>query len=317
MIIDGHVHIWDPGYIPDPIRFSFARQAAYRRYPFREPEKIFPYVSTSVSDPDGNYLVDDMKLAGIDAVVTMLVDYSVLAGGEAKIPLIKVLAHYGNLQEKYKGKLYAVASIDPRREDAMQLFTTCIKEWHLKGLKLYTACGFSPSDDICNPFYEKCIEWGLPVVFHTSPLSIPMIQRYAHPLLINDVQARYPDLPIVLAHAGKGPWWKDAVAIAMAHPHTYLELSQWGEEAVQNPEQFISKLAYMRDRVGAHKIIFASDYCAGPGINGRESFWPKWVGIIRSLPEIASRYGYSFSPEEAQLILGENAARVYGISIRG
>jgi predicted TIM-barrel fold metal-dependent hydrolase len=310
LIIDMHMHIWAPDYIPEKMRYSWARLAANRRYPFRNPEDIFPKVSVNFSDPEGTYTMKEMDKAGVDVSVSMLVDYSILCEQEAEIPLIKVMENYSELQKKYENRFYAFATVDPRRPDALEIFEYAIKELGLKGLKLYPATGFYPADQRCLPLYEKCVEWNIPVVYHTSTVQAPLIQKYTHPIHISDVQALYPELNIILAHAGKGHWWEDAVTIASAHPNTYLELSMWSEVAFQNKENFIRKLAFMRDSVGAHKILFASDNCAGTATEGDRSWLHQWVKIIKELPESSKEYGIQFKQEEIAQILGENGKRL-------
>ncbi len=75
-------------------------------------------------------------------------------------------------------------------------------------------------------------------------------------------------------------------------------------------------LAYMRDEVGAHKILFASDNVAGPATEGEKSWLPRWVDFFRTLPERASECGYSFSKEEVDWILGENAIRLMRLDVK-
>jgi len=130
---------------------------------------------------------------------------------------------------------------------------------------------------------------------------------------IGDVQAAFPDLTIIFAHAGHRSWWQDAVEIAKGHPHSYLELSKWDEDAIKDPPGFLAKLAYMRDEVGAHRILFGSDFSIGPATSGENSPWPKWVGFFRELPGYARVHGYDFSQEEVNLILGGNAQRILRI----
>lgn len=310
MIVDAHIHIWAPEYIPRSMRYNWARLAAHRRYPFRDPDEIFPRVTKGVADPDGTHTMAEMDRAGVDVSVSMLVDYSVLCNEEAEVPLVNVMESYSELQERYKGRFYAFATVDPRRPDALEIFEHAIRDLGLKGLKLYPGCGFYPYDEACMPLYRRCVEWDIPVTFHTSTVESPFIQRYTHPMQLSDVQAMFPDLKIILAHAGKGPWWQEATAVAAAHPHTYLELSMWSEVAFKDPGECVSKLAHMRDTVGPHKILFASDNCAGPATAGERSWLHRWVDFFKELPEDAPKHGHSFTREEVDLILGENATRL-------
>jgi uncharacterized protein len=313
MIIDMHMHIWAPEYIPSKMRYSWARLAANRKFPFRNPDDIYPKVSVNYSDPQGTYTMAEMEQAGIDVSVSMLVDYSVLCGEEAEVPLVKVMESYSQLQETYQNRFFAFATVDPRRENAVEILEYGIKELGLKGLKLYPGAGFYPADEVCLPLYEKCLEWNIPVTYHTSTVQAPLIQRFTHPIHISDVQSLYPDLQIILAHAGKGHWWKAAVSIAAAHPNTYLELSMWSDIAFKNMEDFHRKLAFMRDSVGAHKILFASDNCAGAATEDSKSWLPRWVQVFKNLPEAAKQFDIHFTQEEVDLILGENGRRLLKI----
>jgi predicted TIM-barrel fold metal-dependent hydrolase len=252
----------------------------------------------------------DLDLAGVDAAVSALVDYGILAGEEPEVPLEEILAHYSELQKRYSGRFFAFATVDPRRPKAIDLVRQALGTWNLKGLKLYPAAGFYPHDPICWPLYKVCQEFGLPVIFHTSPPGAPGIPRFTHPIHIGDLQAAFPELTIVLAHAGHDIWWQDAVAVAAGHPHTYLDLSQWGNDALTNRKAFLNKLSHMRDRIGAHKIIFASDHCPGPKTSGPNSEWVAWVNFFKELPKIAKDFDLSFSEKEKDLILGENATRL-------
>ncbi len=317
MIVDSHIHIWAPEYIPKAMRYNWARLAAHSRYPSRDPDDIFPKVTRGVADPEGTYTIAEMDQAGVDVSVSMLVDYAVLCNEEAEVPLVDVMEHYGELQERYKGRFHAFGTVDPRRPDAVEIFERAIKEFGLIGLKLYPGAGFYPYDEACIPLYRRCVEWDIPVTFHTSTVESPFIQRYTHPMQLSDVQAMFPDLKIILAHAGKGPWWQEATAVAAAHPHTYLELSMWSQVAFKNPEECVAKMAHMRDEVGAHRILFASDNCAGPATEGERSWLPRWVDFFRKLPETAPEHGYSFSEEEVGQMLGDNAVRLMKLDVTG
>ena len=313
-IIDYHIHLWSPRFIPNSVRWSFAQCAAFRHWPPRDPKSIYPHVSKGVEDPDGKYLMSDLDLAGVDAAVSALVDYGILAGEESEVSLEEILLHYSELQERYRGRFFAFSTVDPRRPEAVELVRKALGSWNLKGLKLYPAAGFYPYDAVCWPLYKLCQEFGVPVIFHTSPPGTPGIPRYTHPIHVGDVQAAFPELNIVLAHAGYDIWWEDALTIARGHPHTYLDLSQWATDALADPKSFLIKLAHMRDRLGAHRILFASDHCPGPATSGPDSEWVAWVDFFKNLPRIAKGFEISFSNEEKDLILGENAERLLKIA---
>ena len=87
-----------------------------------------------------------------------------------------------------------------------------------------------------------------------------------------------------------------------------------GEEAV------VTLLARARDTLGAHRIMWGTDTFSGPRVNGRNVFghatgfgMTELVDWLRRLPETAAKYGKSFTKEEVDLMLGENASRFLGV----
>ncbi len=310
MIIDMHVHVWDEGYQPDRYKLGFAARAAYRRMPPRDPASILPRVMPGASDPSGDLLIGDMDRFNIDVAVAMVVDFSLASGEEQATPIDEVLANHAALMRKFPGRFFAFFGMDPRRPGALEKFERAVREDGFKGLKMYPACGFYPWDDICKPFYAKCVELGVPVLFHTATVGWPLTPRFAHPIHIGDVQRDFPELAIIFGHSGRPAWWRDAATVAGGHWHSYLELSQWEREAERDEEGFIRTLAEMRDQVGAHRILFASDYSAGPARSGEKSTWGNWVNFFKRLPDRAKAFGVTFTQDEVDLILGGNAARL-------
>jgi predicted TIM-barrel fold metal-dependent hydrolase len=100
-----------------------------------------------------------------------------------------------------------------------------ITERRFRGVSLRPfMIGRPASDPAYDPFYAKCIELGVPVSVHSShnwTRSRP--SDLGHPRHIDDVACRFPDLTIIMSHAGY-PWVLEACLIAWKHPHVYLEL---------------------------------------------------------------------------------------------
>jgi len=313
MIIDAHMHIHSPRFIAPKLRMFYARSAAFRSLPFRDPEKLFPRTTVGIADEDGAYTIAAMNEHGVDVMVPMIVDHAVNVGEDAEIPFPKVVELYAGLMEKHKGRLYGFIGVDPRREGGLELFERAVKEWGFIGLKLYPGNGYYPYDEVCQPFYRKCLELGVPVTFHTSPTPAPARSRFAHPMNISDLHGAYPDLTVIYAHAGHGAWWEDAAQVASGHPHGYLDLSQWPRDARKNLGEFIDKLGRMRDYVGAHRILWASDFGFGPSNAGEKSPLPHWLKTFRDLPTTGEQYGVRFTQEEVDLMLGGNAQRLFNL----
>ena len=86
------------------------------------------------------------------------------------------------------GKLWAMASYDPRRPRAVALFEQAVKEWGAVGLKVYPPNGYQANDERCFPLYEKAIELDVPVLIHTGG------NIWAWPEWVELVARRYPEL---------------------------------------------------------------------------------------------------------------------------
>ncbi len=313
MIIDAHIHLVRDGYRPDSRAEYLARRAAYRRPPFSDPEKLVWEINDNLNDADGSRTIAAMDKAGVKAAVIMALDSSIAMKEEPRIPVAEMHRQYGELQKRYPGRLYAFAGPDPRRPDAIEIFERAIKEHGLKGLKIYPPSGYYPTDPILRPFYERCLEWDIPVVSHTAAGGFPNGSTHAPPRYLSDVQAEYPDLKIWLAHAGYPRWFDEALEVASSHLNTYVELSQWNRWLANDEAGIIEKIARARDTIGAHRILFASDFNSPGSAEPANLFgfsYTAWVDLFRNLPEKASKYGYRFAREEVDLMVRGNVARL-------
>ncbi len=312
MIVDMHVHVWDEGYQPPGYKLGMAKSAAYRTLPHRDPLAILPRVMEGASDPDGTLLLDEMNRAGVDAVVAMTVDLGLAFGQDQDTPPSAVIEHHGELILKYPGRFFAFFGMDPRRDETLEYFRRAVDEWGFKGLKLYPACGYSVADDICQPLIETCVERGLPVLVHTAHVPPPLRAALTRPSAVSELAARYPEATLIYGHAGYRYWWEEALQVSRSHPTSYIEISQWTGEALRNPELFVTVLSEMRDVLGAHRILLGTDFAAGPRTVAGGTY-PEIITFMRELPERADRYGRAFTRDEADLILGGNAARLLGL----
>jgi uncharacterized protein len=115
---------------------------------------------------------------------------------------------------------------------------------------------FDPlSDDAC-AFYAYCEREGLPILFHqgTSPIqSAPL--RYTHPLVMDDIALRFPELRVVMAHLGH-PFVRETVAVIRKHPHVYADVSS----IYLRPWLCWEALTFASEWGVPHKLLFGSDY---------------------------------------------------------
>lgn len=307
-IIDAHMHLFGEGYL-SPVWYQRAAERwAAAAWPHRDPQSI--NIESGLVDAAGSLLFAEFDKAGIAAGVAMGLDWGIELG-EPPVPLRDVHRHYSEMQRHFPGRFFGVAGIDPRRPDAVGLLEEAIVRLGLKALKMYPPCGFFPFEPVCRPLYDKCLDLGVPVVFHTAVVGFPHVARFANPLNVGDVQALYPSLTIVFAHAGYPLWAREAMEMVAHHPNSYLEISNWNLAMDRDPDALVRLLVEMRDAVGAHRVLFASDHLGGRRFSGSRSRLAHWVNFVQELPERAARLGLTVSREEMELIMGENARRVY------
>jgi len=313
MIVDSHVHLFGPGYFPPAWHDHTAKRWAKSVVPPRNPDEIRPHIERGLIDPDGSILMEELDRSGVDSAICLTLDWGWALNDTSGASPEEMMQHYSELQRTYEGRFYAVANVDPRRPGALELYERAIKEWGLKGLKVYPPVGLYPYDEAYFPFYEKSLELDVPVYIHTAmDPSFPLRPRFANPLGVGDVQVRYPELTIILAHSGYPKWDDEAVEVARNHPDTYMELSNWNFVAKKDPEKVVRLIAKMRDQMGAHRILFGSDHLGGRRFSGEKSILPDWVKFVSGLVAEAPKYGCQFTQEEVDLIMGGNAQRLFG-----
>lgn len=312
MIIDMHVHVWDEGYQPPGYKYRMAKSIVSRRFPPRDPATVLPRVMSAASDPDGTLLMQQMEQAQVDAVVAMTVDMGLAYNEEQDTPPEQVIEHHAELIRRYPKRFFAFFGMDPRRPQTLSYLQQALDTWGFKGVKLYPACGYRVVDDASRQVVERCVERGLPVLVHTAHVAPPLRPSLARPESVSELASAYPDMTLIYGHAGYRYWWQEALQVCRSHPTSYLELSQWNEEAHRNPELFINVLAEMRDVIGAHRLLMGTDFAAGPATVQRAAY-ADFMEFMRHLPEHAAEYGKTFTREETDLIMGGNAARLLGI----
>ena len=319
-IIDTHGHLFNYGFLPQTFNWSTAMNWAYHKPPYRDPEVVMPRIMPGLADPEGTWLISQMDEAGTDITVLLPVDFGIEMGDDQEVTIDEMHKFYGGLMKKYPGRVIAFAGQDPRRPEALEIFERAVKEYGLRGLKMYPNCGYYPHDPVCYPFYERCQEWGIPVTSHIAPSTYPHRTRFAHPQYYADVIVDFPDLIIWWAHAGHTLWFEDCLEVMKGHLHSYLEMSTWHKAVEEDEGAFIRLLSKARDQIGAHRIIFGSDQWYSRRWSGANSLGgfglKRWVDWWRELRSTAKKHGVTFTQEEVDWMLGENAARCLGLEKR-
>ena len=166
-------------------------------------------------------------------------------------------------------------------KEAVDEFEMSVKKWGFRGLKLMPPKhGYRIVDQSVYPLLEKARELNVPVSIHSS-------QEQCHPCDIGFMALEFPDVTIIMDHMGYRYFARQALLAAKHAPNLYLATT-----AVPEPEFIKSAVKAL----GAERVLFGSN---GPGM-------PPDIQI-----EVIRRA--KLGAEAGALVLGGNAARLYGI----
>ena len=203
------------------------------------------------------------------------------------------------LAHKHSDVAIPFASINPHRgKEGVAAAKGLIRDYKVKGFKFHPSeQDFFPNDRMAYPLYEAIAEAKLPALFHTGQTGVGagtpggggIRLKYSNPMLLDDVAADFPDMPIVLAHPSF-PWQEEALSVATHKPQVYIDLSGW------SPKYFPPILVQYANTLLKDKILFGTDY---PVMSPE-----RWIADFDKLP---------IKPEVRPLILKENAARLLGL----
>ena len=266
MIIDSHVHLVGEGWHNRSFLVGMAREAAAMMGKTTgEPpdaEDMVDNLMPVLADTTGEKLVAAMDGAGVDKSCIFAHDTG-MAIGEPEVSMEEQNSLVAQAVKRFPDRLIGFFSIDPRRPEGLDMFQRFVEEEGLRGLKLHPTTGFYPYDPGVYPYYEKCMEYGIPVLFHTGTQPAPMKFRYTQPINVDDVAADFPDLPIIMAHVGHH-LWNEALAVASVKTNIYFDISNWQFVFNRNPKEFYHVLREIIDEVGPWRVFFGTD---GPYLN--------------------------------------------------
>lgn len=148
-------------------------------------------------------------------------------------------------------------SVDPTAAGALDEVERCRTQLRLRGIKLgpnYQR--FDPLDERALELYAHAERVGLPILFHqgASPISNAPL-RYAHPLAMDEIAMRHPELRVVMAHMGH-PWQRDTIVTIRKHPHVYADVSA----LLYRPWSFYEALRVAAEWGAMDKLLLGSDF---------------------------------------------------------
>ncbi|HEX9751359.1 MAG TPA: amidohydrolase family protein [candidate division Zixibacteria bacterium] len=279
-VIDIHIHVAPWGMLHEPIleqlkqgrdRFEFLLSVS------RDPQKLIALMDEAGIERVGvmNYVAPDI-MGFTFAVNRFSADY-------ARDHRDRIFAH---------GSVDPVGSTDPNGELSLLL-----DEWGISAIKIHPPHqGVAPNaylsgNTILPVIYEGCQRRGVPVVFHTGTTTFKGARiKYGDPIHIDDVACDFPDLTIIMAHAGRPLWYQTARFLVRRHPNVYMDLSSIPPQSI--PRAFPDLAKY------ADKVLWGTDW-PGPGV-------PDMKTNLHAFLQLG------YDPAMTRQILRDNAMRLFG-----
>ncbi|TFG19064.1 MAG: amidohydrolase, partial [Promethearchaeota archaeon] len=248
MIIDMHVHpfckeaTWDD--------LSKIAEAMWSLDPHKKKfmHKMLKNLTANISIDQYIELMDKFK---IDKIV--IVSFNAKTAYDIVLVTNEDVA---NFVERHPDRLIGFAGIDMPASDAIDQLEYAITSLGLKGLKLVPPVQkIDISDKKYDPIWKKLIDLDIPLWTHGGHQvsTAGSIAKYGHPLLVDEVAMRYPELKIVIGHMAI-PWFWDAYSVVLRHPNVYIDIS-----AHYDLYSYFPWDAYVNYNI-THKVFFASDH---------------------------------------------------------
>lgn len=308
MIIDMHCHLWSEDIPSNSWWDSFVQVSSSLS---GRPEQKIREKLPGWMDTTGELIISDMDEAGIDKSVLLPIDYVIGGGTGNTATLEQQHEMYANAVKKYPDRLITFAGVDPRRPEATKFIQKAVDKWNVKGLKLHPCVGFYPNEACCYRLYEKCLELGLIVTVHTGPEVYPWYSKYALPIFLDEVANDFPDLPLIICHAGEC-YWEEAAMITSNKLNVYVDISWWQTVYLNfTKKEFYQRLRNLLNVAGSSRVLFGSDWPAMRQV--RSLNHAAWTNVIKRAPELSSEIGINFTEEEIDKVLYKNATKLLAL----
>lgn len=211
--------------------------------------------------------------------VVLPMDLTFMGAGAPRRPIDAQHEELLELAAAEGGAVIPFCHVDPRWDDAGDRVRRLV-ERGCRGVKLYPALGYLPTDERLQPVYAFTQEAGVPVITHCSPggirargLTHAQAAELCHPRHYRAVAEAFPQLRICLAHYGgyqewaayrrknRGarldPTWVSAISDLMCtHDHVYADISY----TMFRFQEFVPilKILLVNPRI-RDRVLFGSD----------------------------------------------------------
>lgn len=301
MIIDAHSHIWEEKLMSPEMERIIDR--VVERFGVEDPAQL--------RNGTIDRLLGEMDRAGIDKTVLLALDAGIAF--RAGATMREYNDYVADIARRHPDRIIGFCGIDPRRgKEALVELDRCA-ELGLRGIKLWTLTGFFPDDESHYPLYERVVELGFPMLFHTGSGPPGTYLKFNRPVYVDKVAVDFPEARIIMAHIGS-PWVEEAVAVVTKNENVYVDISAWEPTFKVAPFVLYQALVQIKAATGSlRQVLFGTDWPLFTPILSLED----WVAGIRELalpPPMQLMGMKEFSEKDKRMILGENAAGILGLS---
>lgn len=210
--------------------------------------------------PQEEYLkiMDDLR---IEKMVILGKDYGKLGDQlQSNLPDEEVAAFVRNYPDRFIG--FTAAHPDRAEKENLERIKRAVNDLGLKGIKLNPHAGFYPNDERLYPVYEMAMELGIPVMFHSgvkSPTEGTRV-KYCQPIYLDDVAVDFPDMTLIIAHAGY-PWVEETIQVGLYAENVLVDISTLNQiEGALGYEVVLPTLRKLTSSLGAQRVLFGSDF---------------------------------------------------------
>ncbi len=312
-IIDGHVHLWDAS--PENVSNKYGQGFINCFYDYHRNLSPEDYVwEQSVFNKYGpEKMIKDVFVDGyVDMGIfqpTYLTDFYTNGFNTTEQNAV--------LKARHPDRFILNGSWDPREgERGLDYLTSLSERYGIQGVKLYTAewrgdsKGWKLNDPSAMRYLEKCQALGIKNIHvHKGPTIWPLNRDAFDVHDVDEAATAFTELNFIIEHCGL-PRLEDFCWIGTQEPNVYGGLAVVMPFIHSRPRYFAEVMANLLWWLGPDRLLFASDY----------AIWhPRWIVekfLACKLPEdIRQEFGVDLSLDVKKQILGENAARLYGIDI--
>ncbi|MHC1761217.1 MAG: amidohydrolase family protein [Negativicutes bacterium] len=272
-VIDFHVHL------PD---YEVFCQSAYEWFA-QKFSSVADYQAFCQNYSNPDHFIELMDKNGVDFSV-VLAEVAPLTTGIATNEMVEAFC-------MGQPRLIPFCTFNPFMHPQMaHTFEELFVGHGFKGIKLYPTYNyFYPNDSALYPLYAIAEKLSVPILFHSGSSIFPNSRiKYGNPIFFDDVAVDFPNLKIVMAHGGRGPWYEEASTMVRLHKNIYIDV------AGLPPQKLLEYFSDM-ERF-SHKFVFGTDW---PNVDVKEN-----VNRINKL---------ALSQEAIRKILGENAKELLGL----